>query len=363
MPADAELGGDSQAPAANSRRRRSRRAAVALVRRDLLHGLADGEEQVFAPRGRAPRATRGAPPTTAPGSATSSDRRRGRARGRRARTRAAAPCRCARAAPARRGTSTRCTRSASPSSVRPRRGHRSRQSPRAARTSRGRRSGGAAAGARPPRAWPRSRRPARSTSSRFASASTSMTSPSRRIASGPPTAASGEMWPTEMPCVPPPKRPSVSSAVCSTSPAPTIADVRWVISGIPGPALRALVADDDDVARHDPAVGDGAERLLLGVEDPRRAAVPVGGLVRDLDHRAVRGEVAPEDRVAAGLLDRILDSVQHRRPRLGRASHIRRAPRPSSAPSPSARRRRSGRHRAARASRPARRPRRGGPAS
>ena len=74
-----------------------------------------------------------------------------------------------------------------------------------------------------------------STCKRFASASISTTSPSPRIASGPPSAASGEMCPTEMPCVPPPNRPSVSSATLSTSPAPTIAAVRCVISGIPGP--------------------------------------------------------------------------------------------------------------------------------
>jgi hypothetical protein len=38
----------------------------------------------------------------------------------------------------------------------------------------------------------------------------------------------------------------------------------------PGAALRALVADDDDVAGDDPPVGDRAERLLLRVEDPSR---------------------------------------------------------------------------------------------
>src|SRR4030095_10895887 len=69
------------------------------------------------------------------------------------------------------------------------------------------------------------RRPATSDSStsrsmRRFSASISMRSPSRSRAMGPPTNASGEMWPTENPFVAPENRPSVMSATSFARPAP-----------------------------------------------------------------------------------------------------------------------------------------------
>ena len=75
--------------------------------------------------------------------------------------------------------------------------------------------------------------------------------------------------------------------------------MRWVISGIPGPPFGPLVPEDDDVARLDAAVRDRAERVLLAVEHLRRPAMAVAGLVRDLDHRAVGSEIAPEHGVPA----------------------------------------------------------------
>ena len=47
-----------------------------------------------------------------------------------------------------------------------------------------------------------------------------MASPSSTIARGPPSAASGEMWPTKQPLLVPEKRPSVISAVLVASPRP-----------------------------------------------------------------------------------------------------------------------------------------------
>ena len=73
-------------------------------------------------------------------------------------------------------------------------------------------------------------------------------SPSRTAAIGPPRAASGATWPTMNPRVAPENRPSVTSATDSPSPAPTMAAVTASISRMPGPPLRPLVADDDDVA-------------------------------------------------------------------------------------------------------------------
>ena len=51
----------------------------------------------------------------------------------------------------------------------------------------------------------------------------------------PPAAASGEMWPTEMPDEPPENRPSVISAHTRPSPAPLRNAVGCSISCIPGP--------------------------------------------------------------------------------------------------------------------------------
>ena len=64
-------------------------------------------------------------------------------------------------------------------------------------------------------------------------------------------------------------------------------------------AGRALVADDDDVARLDRARLDGREAGLLRVEDARRAAVEQPLVAGELDDAALGREVAAEDREPA----------------------------------------------------------------
>src|SRR4051812_17535699 len=60
-------------------------------------------------------------------------------------------------------------------------------------------------------------------------------SPSRTNAIGPPSTASGAMWPTHSPVVPPENRPSVISRTSLPRPAPLMAPVIASISRIPGP--------------------------------------------------------------------------------------------------------------------------------
>ena len=76
---------------------------------------------------------------------------------------------------------------------------------------------------------------------------------------------------------------------------------------MPGPADRALVADDDDVAGDDPALPDRLEAGRLRVEDPGRAAVVAPLVAGQLHDAAVRRERAAQDRQAADRLDRRLD--------------------------------------------------------
>ena len=52
---------------------------------------------------------------------------------------------------------------------------------------------------------------------------------------GPPTCASGVMWPMQKPCEAPEKRPSVIRAHSEPRPAPMMAEVGFSISGMPGP--------------------------------------------------------------------------------------------------------------------------------
>src|SRR3954466_13944676 len=70
-----------------------------------------------------------------------------------------------------------------------------------------------------------------------AAGSSRIRSPSRTNAIGPPSVASGAMWPMQGPVVPPEKRPSVSSRTSLPSPAPLIAPVTASISRMPGPPL------------------------------------------------------------------------------------------------------------------------------
>ena len=94
-----------------------------------------------------------------------------------------------------------------------------------------------------------------------------------RRAIGPPRAASGATWPTMKPWVAPEKRPSVISATSSPRPAPTIAAGHAEHLAHAGPAARAFVADDDDVAGLDRLALDRVERRLLAVEHARRTAM------------------------------------------------------------------------------------------
>ena len=132
-------------------------------------------------------------------------------------------------------------------------------------------------------------------------------SPSSTMAIGPPSAASGATWPIIRPWVPPENRPSVSSATESPRPSPTSAPVTCSISCMPGPADRALVADDDDVAGLDLL---GADRVVAGrlrVEDAGRSAVLAALVAGELDHAAVGRQRAVQDRQAAGRLERRLE--------------------------------------------------------
>jgi len=62
-------------------------------------------------------------------------------------------------------------------------------------------------------------------------------SPFSTMASGPPSAASGEMWPTKHPLLVPENRPSVTTAVFRASPLPYKSFMALYISRIPGPPL------------------------------------------------------------------------------------------------------------------------------
>src|SRR5579863_1966059 len=97
-----------------------------------------------------------------------------------------------------------------------------------------------------------------------------MRSPSATKAMGPPSTASGATWPTQNPWVPPEKRPSVTSAQSPPRPTPFMAPVMASISHA-GTTLGSFVADDHDRVGHDRPRQDGVHRLVLAVEDPRRA--------------------------------------------------------------------------------------------
>ena len=81
------------------------------------------------------------------------------------------------------------------------------------------------------------------------------------------------MWPAMKPCVAPEKRPSVSSATDVAEPLPHERAGDGEHLAHAGAAGGAFVADDDDVARVDLALGDGGHRRLLAVEHARGALV------------------------------------------------------------------------------------------
>ena len=136
-------------------------------------------------------------------------------------------------------------------------------------------------------------------------------SPSRSAASGPPFDASGATWPDHEPvgrareAAVGDQRDGVGEPLADDR----ARDVQHLAH--PGAAVRALVADHDDVAGDDLAGLDGRERLLLGVEHARRAAVERPVVAGELDGAAVGREVAVEDRDAAARLERRLDRDDH----------------------------------------------------
>ena len=81
--------------------------------------------------------------------------------------------------------------------------------------------------------------------------------------------------------------------------------------GHPRPALRSLVADDDDVPALDAAPLERGEHRLLAVENPRGATEAGALLAGDLRDGAARGEVAVEDRDVTGGLDRLIHRMDH----------------------------------------------------
>ena len=154
-------------------------------------------------------------------------------------------------------------------------------------------------------------RPERSacTSSRRASTSKTTRSPSRTRAMGPPRAASGATCPAIMPWVAPLKRPSVTSATESPSPRPMMRGGDLEHLAHPRAAARALVADDDDVARADGAGLHGRERRLFAVEDARRALVAGALVPGELEDAALGRERAAQDGEAAARLERGRDGA------------------------------------------------------
>ena len=124
---------------------------------------------------------------------------------------------------------------------------------------------------------------------------------------GPPWTASGATWATMKPWVAPEKRPSVMSATSSPSPSPTIAAVTASISRMPGPpAGPSLRMTTTSPALISPLVTAG-HRLLLALEDARGALVVDALVAGELHDAAVGGEVAAQDREAAGGLDRVVE--------------------------------------------------------
>ena len=74
-------------------------------------------------------------------------------------------------------------------------------------------------------------------------------------------------------------------------------------------ALRAFIANDDNVVRLDLAGLDGVQSVFFGVEDARRAAMLQALVSGDLDDAAVGSEIAFEDDESAGWLDGIAQRV------------------------------------------------------
>ena len=93
-------------------------------------------------------------------------------------------------------------------------------------------------------------------------------------------------------------------------------------------ALRPFVANHDDVAGHDDAVDDRAQRVVLAVEHARAALEPRAFLARDLRDGAFGREVAVEHGEMAVGLDRIVERPNDRLARPDTAARPRGSRRP-----------------------------------
>ena len=198
----------------------------------------------------------------------------------------------------------------------------SRRTTRRARTARGLRVTRAARAASS-----RLRRSASSSSSTSqlsvrVSTSIVIKSPSRTSAIGPPRAASGETWPTIKPA-----RCAAEAAVGDeddrfAEPAPDDRRGDRQHLGHPRCAGRALVADDDDVARLNRAAVDRRLARLLRVEGARRPTVDRVLVARELDDRALGSEVPEEHAQRAAWLERRAGDRDHLAVGLGRAGGV-----------------------------------------
>ena len=79
--------------------------------------------------------------------------------------------------------------------------------------------------------------------------------------------------------------------------------------GHAGAALRAFVADDDDVALVDFLLLEGVEHVLFAVEAVGRAGEDEAFLAGDLGDGAVGAEVAAHDADVAGGFERLVERV------------------------------------------------------
>src|SRR5439155_919373 len=140
--------------------------------------------------------------------------------------------------------------------------------------------------------------------------------PRYRASAGSCTSCAGDPPPAAVAAAPPSGRSTAPSAADQRR-----GDAQHLAHA--GAAARALVADDDHVARLDRAPGDGGHRVLLALEDARRTAVGRALVAGHLHHAALGGEVAPEDDEAAGRLERPLERRDDLLPgRLDRAGRL-----------------------------------------